>query len=102
MNDTDCVYTKEEIRRLLKPVFLRHGVKRAVLFGSYSKGNADGNSDIDLMVDSGLRGLSFIDLVEDARETTQKDIDMLDITHIEENSKVDIEIKNTGTEIYAE
>ncbi|MDY6304527.1 MAG: nucleotidyltransferase domain-containing protein [Oribacterium sp.] len=102
MNDTDCVYTKEEIRRLLKPVFLRHGVKRAVLFGSYSKGNADGNSDIDLMVDSGLRGLSFIDLVEDARETTHKDIDMLDITHIEENSKVDIEIKNTGTEIYAE
>ena len=51
----NTVYTVNEIRTMLSPVFQNYNVKRAVLFGSYSKGLATPKSDIDLLVDSGLK-----------------------------------------------
>lgn len=101
MNESTYVYTEKELKDKLEPVLCRHGVTSAVLFGSYGKGTADSESDIDLMVDSGLRGLAFVDLMEDIRETTKKDVDLFDVTHIEKGSKIDLEIKNTGRVIYA-
>jgi len=53
------VYTIEQLKTMLIPVFRLHGVKRAVLFGSYGKGLAGSKSDIDLLVDSSLRGVAF-------------------------------------------
>lgn len=101
MKTSNRVYSASEIKERLTPVFSRHGVKRAILFGSYSKGNADSSSDIDLLVDSGLHGLAFVDLIEDVHETMQKDVDLLDVSHIEKGSRVEQEIQKTGTEIYA-
>ena len=46
-----------EIKRLVTPVAKRYGVERVLLFGSYARGEATGNSDVDLRIDSGaLRG----------------------------------------------
>ena len=59
------IYSTDEIRAILNPVFNRHNVKRAVLFGSYAKGTAEPGSDIDIFVDSGLKGLRFYGLLED-------------------------------------
>ncbi len=53
-------------------------------------------SDVDLLVDSGLRGLKFIGLSADVRKALDKDIDIFDVTHIEPNSKIDDEIKSAG------
>lgn len=96
------VYTIEQLRTMLIPVFRLHGVKRAVLFGSYGKGVAGADSDIDLLVDSRLRGLRFVGLMEDVRSTVDKDVDLLDISHVEDNSKVQEEIKKTGVLLYEE
>ena len=51
------VYSIHEIENILHPVFAGYGVRRAVLFGSYAKGQATPRSDVDILVDSGLRGL---------------------------------------------
>jgi predicted nucleotidyltransferase len=59
------VYSVEELKERITPVLKERGVKSAVLFGSYSRGEADEKSDIDLLVDSGLRGLKFIRLAGD-------------------------------------
>ena len=96
------IYTIDQLRSMLIPVFRLHGVKSAVLFGSYGKGMAGADSDIDLLVDSRLRGLRFVGLIEDVRSTVDKDVDLLDISHIEENSKVQEEIKKTGVLLYEE
>ena len=96
------IYTIDQLRSMLIPVFRLHGVKSAVLFGSYGKGMAGADSDIDLLVDSRLRGLRFVGLMEDVRSTVDKDVDLLDISHIEENSKVQEEIKKTGVLLYEE
>lgn len=96
------IYTIEQLKDALNPVFHHYGVKKAILFGSYSKGIARENSDIDLLVDSNLKGLRFVGLLEDIKETTNKDIDMLDVSHIETGSIIDKEIANTGVLIYEE
>ena len=94
------VYTARELRDILLPVFDRYGVRRAVLFGSYGKGTATERSDVDLMVDSGLRGLRFVGLLEDIRCTVGKDVDLFDVTHIESGSRLDREIRDTGVTVY--
>lgn len=94
------VYTPERIQEVLSPVLRRHNVKRAVLFGSYAKGNAGLTSDVDLLVDSGLHGLSFFGLLEDIVTALGKAVDLLDVSQIEPGSEIDQEILRTGVLIY--
>lgn len=96
----DTVYSVDEIKTVLFPIFVRYNVKKAVLFGSYVKGLADKNSDVDLLLDSGLRGLKFIGLIEDVRSALDKEVDVFDETHIIPNSKIDSEISKDGFVIY--
>jgi predicted nucleotidyltransferase len=97
---TSDIYTAAQIADILTPLFAVRHVKKAVLFGSYAKGIADENSDIDLCVDSGLRGLDFMLFVDEARERLGKDVDILDISHIKEKSNIENEINKTGVLIY--
>ena len=89
-----------EMRKLLAPVFTNYGVKRAILFGSFANGSANQKSDIDLLVDSGLRGLRFVSLCEDICKALGREVDLFDVTHIETDSKIDKEISATGVVIY--
>ena len=82
------VYTVNDIKEKLLPVFKKHNIKKAILFGSYAKGSADNRSDIDIMVDSNLRGLAFYGLLEDVVNTIGKSVDLLDKQQIKAESKV--------------
>ena len=55
--DNKSIYDLPEIKRRLEPVFTVSGVKTAILFGSYAQGQATEDSDVDILVDSGLRSL---------------------------------------------
>ena len=51
-------YTVEEIREKTSPIARSFGIRRMSLFGSYARGEAREDSDVDLMIDKGrLRGL---------------------------------------------
>ena len=90
------------VTTLLSPVFKKHHVRRAVLFGSVAKGTNQLNSDIDILVDSNLKGLRFIGLLEDVQEVIQRDVDLLDVSRITKGSLVEREIYETGVVIYEE
>ena len=94
------VYTVPQLRDILSPVFARYGIRRAVLFGSYVKGTATEKSDVDLLVDSGLRGLRFFGFMDDVQRAVGKEVDLFDVTHIESGSLIDREIRNTGVTVY--
>ena len=99
---SEKIFAKEEIKKRLVPVFVNYGIKEARLFGSYAKDSATENSDIDLYVDSGLKGMKFVGFMESVREAlNDKDVDILDKAHIEKDSLVDSEIRRTGEVIYA-
>jgi len=97
MNNT---YTVSQIQDILVPIFREYNIRKAILFGSYAKGSAKDKSDIDLLVDSGLKGLAFFGLLEDVVNALGKDVDLLDTSQIIPNSDVDNEIKKTGVMIY--
>lgn len=96
----ETVYTIDQLRDILRPVFSRYGVRRAILFGSYGKGSATNKSDIDLLVDSGLHGLRFVGFLEDVQRAVGKEVDLFDVSHIEADSRIDREIRTTGVTVY--
>jgi len=98
--NTEDVYDIEEIKRRLTPVFQRYGVRKAVLFGSYARGEARPVSDVDILVDSGLIGLDFVGLSGRVMDALEKDADVIDVSHILQDSRVDKEIKRMGVQIY--
>lgn len=94
------VQTINELKGKLTPIFDAYGVQSAILFGSLAKGTATAQSDIDLLVDSHLKGLRFVGLMEDVRRAAEMPVDLLDVTHIEKGSPIDREIQSTGVMIY--
>ena len=96
----NAAYSISELKDILSPVFEQYGVRKATLFGSYAKGLANNRSDVDLLVDSGLRGLAFFGLPESVVSSLQVPVDLIDITQIEQNSTIDQEIRQSGVEIY--
>lgn len=89
-----------ELAAALTPVFSSYGISRAVVFGSVAKGTATNKSDLDLLVDSKLRGLRFVGFMEAVRQTVGMPVDILDVAHIEDGSVIDREIHSTGVTIY--
>ena len=87
--------TVQDISVLLAPVFDRYRIRHAVLFGSFAKGSATDESDVDLLVDSGLKGLRFVGFTEAERCAVERPVDVFDVTHIEKGSRIEREIRDT-------
>ena len=49
----DKIYALNEIQAIVNPILQQYGVSCAYLFGSYARGEATGQSDIDLRIDGG-------------------------------------------------
>ena len=94
------IYTVAQLKDALSPVFDAYAIRKAVLFGSYGKGTATERSDIDLLVDSNLRGLRFVGFLDEIQKAVGKEIDLFDVTHIVAGSPIDHEIRRTGVTLY--
>lgn len=59
-------YTIEEIREKAVPIAKKYGVKKLSLFGSYARGEANADSDVDfLFVKGKVLGLKYFSFVDD-------------------------------------
>ena len=96
------VYTKNEIKMKLLPIFSEHPIEKAILFGSYSRGNPTGSSDIDIVIDSNgrIRGIDFFGILEEIVEIFDVPVDLIEASQIIEGSRMQHEINETGTIIY--
>ena len=68
-----------EIKRKIIPILLKHGVKRASIFGSYARGEQNEASDVDILVEFG-EGKSLLDLVRlkyELEKALGKKVDLL-------------------------
>ena len=70
------------------------------LFGSYAKGYAKDNSDVDLCVSTSLTGLRFAGLIEAIRTVLHKRIDLIRFNNLENNLELVCEIMKDGIKIY--
>lgn len=104
-NKKDKVNSILDFRQIvekLNPIFKEANIKQAILFGSYAKGYEKESSDIDIMVETNLKGLEFFELSEKIRTTLGKEIDLITKNMIKKNSKLENEIEKTGVIIFNE
>ena len=94
------LYTLSELKNTLNPIFEQFGVRKAVLFGSYAKGLATPRSDVDLFVDSGLRGLAFFGLLDGVASALDVPVDLIDASQVDKGSAIEREIGQSGVQIY--
>lgn len=85
---SDNVFTLKDIVSLVKPIAKKYGVKEIYLFGSYARGDADGNSDLDFLVFGGenFKLTMIFALAEELREVLKKDVDVFEINEISKDS----------------
>ena len=77
------VYTVEQIKHITAPIAQAYGVKSLSLFGSYARGEATENSDIDLLVECGAIRSAFQmgGLYADLSEGLGKTLDLVTTNH---------------------
>jgi len=66
--------------QIIRDYFISKPVLKAYLFGSYSRNQADGDSDVDILVDldySQHIGLGFVQMKFDLEKKLQKPVDLV-------------------------
>ena len=99
-DENQGILTLDDIRRGCELVFSNYEIEFCYLFGSYAKGKARQDSDIDLLVSTKLTGLNFFGMVEELRQTLHKKVDVLDLKQLDGNMKLINEILMDGLKIY--
>lgn len=96
------IYSIKELKNIISKILSDFSVEKAILFGSYAKGEADCNSDIDLVIDSNdtIQGIEFYKVLGYLQEGLGKEVDLIDQVEIINNGEIDREIKKTGMVIY--
>ena len=85
------ILTIDMIKEKITPVALKYGVDEIYVFGSYARGEATSNSDVDLLVFGGknFKPANIFALAEEIRLVLDKEVDMFEISEI-----------NVGSEFY--
>ena len=75
------VLTIKQIRERVKPIAAKHNIKEVYLFGSYSRGEANRNSDVDLYCGDGdIKSLyDEVDFIEELEMALGKKVDVVTI-----------------------
>ena len=89
----------DKIKAVVSSIMSKYKIKTCYLFGSYAKDKASPTSDIDLLIDFDITGLSYYGLVEELREKLHKKVDLLTLKSIENNSQMLFEILKYGIKI---
>lgn len=104
------IYAVEEISDIVAPILKGYGVSRAYLFGSYARGEALPDSDIDLRIDGGkIRSMFGLGgLYNDLAKALEKPVDLVTTealnhrTNMQRTEKFRAHIKEDEKLIYEE
>lgn len=73
-------YSIFSITKKVLPIFKKHDVKRASIFGSFATGTATLRSDVDFLIEYKAKNKSLFDLVQlklDLEETLGRKVDVI-------------------------
>ena len=80
MSKKKAVHSFSAIKRKALPILRRHDVKRAAIFGSFARGDANPKSDVDFLIEYKGKNKSLLDLVGlklDLEETLARKVDVI-------------------------
>lgn len=96
--NTDQVLRHDELVSIIVNLLGKYKAERALLFGSYARGEATSDSDIDLVVFGGadFHPTDIFAFAEDLYEETGKKVDVYEVREIDHNSSFFSEIMKDG------
>lgn len=103
INEEKGLLSIETIKSIVGKLFTdkyKDEIDFCYLFGSYAKGKAKENSDVDLYVSSSLTGLDFVGLIEELRLALHKKVDVIRSSELSNNISLVNEIMKSGIKIY--
>ena len=84
------VYTISEIKEKIVPIAKKYNLSAVYLFGSYARGNADEDSDIDLLIDTTGSCVSTLfelgSLYADLEDVFLKEIDIVTVNSLRQKA----------------
>ncbi len=85
---SNSVYTIEKIKEIVKPIASEYNIEAISLFGSYARGEATAESDLDFLVfgGAGFKLTNIFALAEDLRAAFQKPVDVFEINEVNADS----------------
>lgn len=82
------VLSFEKTSEIVKPIALKYNVEAVYLFGSYARGEATADSDLDFLVFDGdtFKKTLIFALAEELREAFEKAVDVFEIHEVNRDS----------------
>ena len=84
------IYTIDELRAIILPIAQKHKISAVYLFGSYARGEATEESDVDILIDrEGSDLQSAFDMggfYNELCECIEKEIDLVTVQMLEQKS----------------
>lgn len=76
---TDKIYTLEEIKAIIAPIAKKYPLKEVYLFGSYARGEATAESDIDLVMNfyQPIDLFTYSEIIENLEKQFSKKVDIV-------------------------
>ena len=96
------VYTVDDIRDRLSPIFNKNGVHKAILFGSYATGVATEESDVDIVayMDSDIDILDFCAMSVDVEDALSKKVDFILGEDVVIGGRIDLVLRSEGVVLF--
>ncbi len=92
-----AVYSIEQLAQLIAPIAASYGIQKIYLFGSYARGTATTESDVDLIVDTTGTALTSLfslgQLYCELEENLGKKIDLITVSSLEQPPKLASEVQ---------
>ncbi len=88
ITETRGIYEVNQIKDALLPLTIKYDINKIILYGSYAKGKQEPLSDIDLVVDGNIKGITFFGLLEDVNHSLVKSVDLVHLSQIDKNSEI--------------
>ena len=102
VDETHGILKYDDIVSKCSQVFDEYPVHFCYLFGSYAKGVATEQSDVDLLVSTDVTGIKFYGLTERLRETLKKNVDLINVEQLNGNAELMKEVLKEGIRIYVQ
>ena len=90
----------DAIKEAVSSICANYPIDACYLFGSYAKGKATKDSDIDLMIVSSIEGIEYYDLLGTLEQRLSKKVDLLRLETAIQNVKLMNDILKEGIKIY--
>jgi predicted nucleotidyltransferase len=100
---SEKVLSFQEIEVCVKSLLIKYHAESALLFGSYARGQANGRSDIDLVVFGGpdFHATDIFALADDLQKLISKEVDVYEIRELDTETPFYKNVMQDGVKIVA-